>query len=147
VEAHYLPRPSDDPSLVDFSSSSPELTRDFRGLRLWLPLHLHGIDAFERALDEKLDLAAWVYEQLRASPRLEVPWPPDLSLVAFRPREGGDDQADRLLAAIHATGRAWLSTAPIRGRTHLRICILSHRSGPERITELVDIVRTAADAL
>lgn len=146
VAAHYLPRPSGDRSLPDFSSYSPELTRDFRGLRLWLPLYLHGIDAFAHALDEKLDLAAFVYAQLRALPQLEVPWPPDLSLVAFRPRAGGDEEADRLLTAIHATGRAWLSSAPIRGRTHLRICILSHRSGRERMTELVEIIRAAVNA-
>ena len=145
VGADYLPRPSDDPGLPDFSSYSPELTRDFRGLRLWLPLYLHGVDAFVRALDEKLDLTAMVHQQLRAMPQLEVPWPPDLSLVAFRPRDGGDELAARLLGAIHASGRVWLSTAQIRGRTHLRICILSHRSRPVRIAELVDIIRTAVD--
>jgi len=63
IHAGYLPKPSDDPGLPDFSSFSPELTRDFRGLRLWLPLHLHGIDAFVRALDQKLDLAAFVHEE------------------------------------------------------------------------------------
>jgi len=146
VGAHYLPRPYDDPALPDFSSYSPELTRDFRGLRLWLPLYLHGVEAFVRALDEKLDLTAIVYQQLRALQQLDVPWPPDLSLVAFRPRDGGDEQAEKLLAAIHASGRVWLSTAPIRGHVHLRICILSHRSRPDRIAELVDIVRTAVQA-
>ena len=146
VGADYLPRPYDDPALPDFSSYSPELTRDFRGLRLWLPLYLHGVDTFVRALDEKLDLAAMVYEQLRALPQLEVPWPPDLSLVAFRPLDGGDESAGRLLAAIHASGRVWLSTAQIRERTYLRICILSHRSRPERMTELVDVVRAAVEA-
>jgi aromatic-L-amino-acid decarboxylase len=146
VGAHYLPKASDDSSLPDFSSYSPELTRDFRGLRLWLPLYLHGIDAFVQALEEKLDLAGLVYEQLRGLPQLEAPWPPDLSLIAFRPRDGGDEQADRLLTAINATGRAWLSAAPIRGRTHLRICILSHRSRPERMIELVEIIRTAVNA-
>ena len=58
VHADYLPAQSEDPGLPDFSSYSPELTRDFRGLRLWLPLHLHGTDSFVSALDEKLDLAA-----------------------------------------------------------------------------------------
>src|SRR5262245_34330115 len=146
VGAHYLPKRYEDPALPDFSSYSPELTRDFRGLRLWLPLYLHGVDAFVRALDEKLDLTAVVYEQLRELRQLDVPSPPDLSLVVFRPRDGGDEQADRLLADIHASGRVWLSAAQIRERAYLRICILSHRSRPDRMTELVDIVRTAAEA-
>ena len=142
-EAHYLPRPSGDPGLPDFSAYSPELTRDFRGLRLWLPLHLHGVDAFVQALDEKLDLAAYVHDELTALDLLEVPWPPELSLVAFRPRDGDDDDAEALLQRINAQGRVWLSSAPIRGRTFARICILSHRSRPERMRECVEIIRAA----
>ena len=147
VVAHYLPTPSDDPALPDFSAYSPELTRDFRGLRLWLPLHLHGVDTFVRALDDKLDLAAYVHEELGAMPELEVPWTPDLSLVAFRPRGGTDEDALALLERVHASGRVWLSAAPIDGRTFLRVCILSHRSQRDRMEELVDIVRTAVQPL
>ena len=143
VVAHYLPAPSDDPALPDFSAYSPELTRDFRGLRLWLPLHLHGVDTFVRALDDKLDLAAYVHAQLSAMPELEVPWTPDLSLVAFRPRGGTDEDALALLDRIHASGRVWLSAAPINGRTFLRVCILSHRSQRDRMEELVGIVHGA----
>lgn len=144
THANYLPRPSDDPGLPDFSSFSPELTRDFRGLRLWLPLHLHGIDAFARALDEKLDLATYVFEELRQIGELDVPWEPELSLVAFRPKNGTDEDAEALLERINSTGRMWLSSAFFRGKTYLRMCILSHRSRPKRIREAVNIVRAIA---
>ena len=39
--------------------------------------------AFRAALDEKLDLARHAYGALSATDGLEVPWPPDLSIVAF----------------------------------------------------------------
>jgi aromatic-L-amino-acid decarboxylase len=145
VHADYLPLPSEDAGLPDFSSYTPELTRDFRGLRLWLPLHLHGVQTFVDALDEKLDLARRVYDELAAIPSLEVPWSPDLSLVAFRPREGTDDDAQRLLDRINGSGRMWLSAAPVRGRLFLRICILSHRTRPDRIDEALDLIRAACD--
>lgn len=145
VLAHYLPqRTGAGTGLPDFSAYGPELTRDFRGLRLWLPLHLHGVDTFVAALDEKLDLAAHLHRELVAMPQLEVPWPPDLSLLAFRPRDGDDADAERLLGRIHESGRVWLSPAPIRGRLFLRACILSHRSTRDRVDELVAIIRTAA---
>jgi aromatic-L-amino-acid/L-tryptophan decarboxylase len=143
MQAHYLPRRSEDPGLPDFSAFSPELTRDFRGLRLWLPLHLHGVDAFVRALDEKLDLAGSVHAQLDAIPALELPWVPELSLVAFRPRGGTAEDAEQLLERVNSSGRVWLSSAPIRGRTYLRMCILSHRSHPERMREAVRIIAGA----
>ncbi|MDT7537428.1 MAG: hypothetical protein QOI82_1013 [Actinomycetota bacterium] len=143
VHADYLPLPSDDARLPDFSSYTPELTRDFRGLRLWLPLHLHGVQTFVDALDEKLDLAKQVYDELVAISTLDVPWPPDLSLVAFRPRDGSDDDAQELLDRVNGSGRMWLSPAPVRGKLYLRICILSHRTRPDRIAEALDLIRAA----
>jgi aromatic-L-amino-acid/L-tryptophan decarboxylase len=140
VHAHYLPQLSDDPGLPDFSSYSPELTRDFRGLRLWLPLHLYGTDAFVRALDEKLDLARYVAAELKQLEELTVK-DPELSLVAFRPK-GDDAAAEQLLDRINAVGRVWLSSSPVRGEIYLRICILSHRSHPQRIREAVEIIRS-----
>ncbi len=144
LQAHYLPALSEDPGLPDFSSFSPELTRDFRGLRLWLPLHLHGTDAFEAALNEKLDLAGVVYEDLNTITEFEVPWAPELSLVAFRPHGPGRG-AKALLDRINSSGRMWLSSAEFRGHEYLRICILSHRSHPQRIHEGLQIIRAAAE--
>jgi len=148
-EAHadYLPPASDDDGLPDFSSFSPELTRDFRGLRLWLPLHLHGVAAFVRALDEKLDLAKLVHERLAALPTLDVPWSPQLSLVTFRPRNGTNADTEDLLRRINASARVWLSSAPIRGQLYIRMCILSHRSTRERVEEAVAIIAAAAAAI
>jgi aromatic-L-amino-acid decarboxylase len=141
--AHYLPPVSESDTLPDFSSFSPELTRDYRGLRLWLPLHLHGVQAFAQALDEKLDLAARAHQRLTAVPELEVPWEPALSLVAFRPRGASDRETATLLRRINGSDRLWLSSGVIRGQTFIRMCILSHRSRPERIEEGLDIISAA----
>ncbi len=59
LAADYMPPIQDDPDLVDFCELSPELSRPFRGLRVWLPLKMHGIGAFREALEEKLELARW----------------------------------------------------------------------------------------
>ncbi len=145
--AGYLPETSDDDALPDFADHSAELSRDFRGLRLWLPLHLHGVQMFRNALTEKLDLARTVYDELAADERLEVPWEPQLSLVAFRPREGGDEAAGRLLDEVNASKRIFLSSTSIGGRKYLRVCILSHRTRPDRIEEAIEIIKKATTRL
>src|SRR6185295_2834192 len=50
VGADYMPYLQSDPDLVDFCEISPELSKPFRGLRLWLALQLHGVQAFRDAL-------------------------------------------------------------------------------------------------
>jgi aromatic-L-amino-acid/L-tryptophan decarboxylase len=142
--AEYLQDLQADDEFPDFADHSPELTRECRGLRVWLPLQVHGVGAFRRTLDEKLDLAELAYEGLSDIPELEVPWRPQLTNVAFRLRDGGDDQNRRLLERINARRRVFLSSTVLNGRYTLRISVLSHRTHRDRIEEAIEIVRTEA---
>jgi aromatic-L-amino-acid decarboxylase len=145
VDGVYLQDLDADQPLPDYAELGPELTRDYRGLRVWLPLHLHGIGAFRQALDEKLDLAAWAHRALSADPALELPWEPELSIVPFRLRgdEFTDGDNQRLLERIHATRRLYLSSTRIDGRQLLRLCIISHRTHRPDVEDAVEIIREA----
>src|SRR5688572_5965091 len=72
LHADYLPPMQSEDELVDFCEISPELSRDFRGLRVWLPLKMVGAAEFRRQLDEKLDLTAWATEELRGIEGVEI---------------------------------------------------------------------------
>ena len=139
----YLQDLAADAHIPNFAEYSAELSRDFRGLRVWFPLQLHGVSAFLEALDEKLDLAEHLYESLKAIPQLELPWQPDLSVVPFRLRDGDDAANRRLLDAINDSKRVFLSSTVLDGRFTLRACILSHRTHRDRIDECIEIVRGA----
>jgi aromatic-L-amino-acid decarboxylase len=139
--------------LPNYNELSPELSRDFRGLRVWMPLKLHGVAAFREALDEKLDLATYLDARLRQDQRLELPWSTQLTVIAFRLRDtavGGDrasqDEATRaVLERINASKRVFLSSTIVEGRYTIRACIVSHRTHRDRIDECIDIVRRAVD--
>ena len=150
VGAHYMQDMHEDTDVPNFMDYGPELSRDFRGLRVWLPVKLHGLGAFRDALDEKLDLSRYVYERLRDEPGFEVPWEPDLTVVPFRYRfsSGDPDEGNRrLLEEINATRRVYLTSTRIGGRFTLRVCVLSHRSHKDRVEELVGIITRSARAL
>jgi aromatic-L-amino-acid decarboxylase len=133
--------------LPNYSEYSPELSRESRGLRVWLPLKLHGVAAFREALDEKLDLAAYLAEALAADPRIEVSWAPQLSVVPFR-LAGRDDEAQaRFLQCINERKRVFLSSTVVHGRYILRACIVSHRTHRDRIDMAIEDVLAAADEI
>jgi aromatic-L-amino-acid/L-tryptophan decarboxylase len=142
--ASYLQDLDGDEDLPDFSALGPELSREFRVLRLWLPLRLHGVGAFRDALDEKLDLAGHAHRALAGDARLEVPWAPDLSTVAFCLRRAGGDANRRFLDRINATGKVFMSSTRIRGRVMLRLCVLSHRTHLEHVDQALAVIDTAA---
>jgi aromatic-L-amino-acid/L-tryptophan decarboxylase len=150
VGADYLQDLAPEDEIPNFADYSPELSRDFRGLRVWLPLKLHGASAFRDALDEKLDLTRYLYGELRATPGFELPWEPELTVVPFRYEPEGGDQEEfnrRLLERINASKRVFLSSTMIAGRFVIRACIVSHRTHRDRIDEAVDIIRRSAKEL
>lgn len=153
VEAEYLPAMREEAEFVDFCDISPELSRGFRGLRVWLPLRLHGIAPFRTNLDEKLDLARWATEELRDVPSLEIVAEPQLSLFAFRlvPPDLDDEETDRLnqalLERVNARKRVYLTATRLDGRFVLRICVLSFRTHLDRVRECVEALREDARAL
>jgi aromatic-L-amino-acid decarboxylase len=133
--------------LPNYSELSPELSRDWRGLRVWMPLVLHGVGAFRRALDEKLDLAAWIDGELRSDPRLDLPWSTQLTVTPFRLRDADDAANAELLRRINASRRVVLSSTRVGGRFVLRVCIVSHRTHRDRVEEAAGIIRAAAAEL
>lgn len=133
----------DEPSPADLS---PELTRHFRGLRMWMPLLLFGLGPFRAALHEK-HLLARLFHARAARLGFEVGPEPDLSVALFRyvPRDGGDPDAfnRRLLAAVLEDGRVFLSSTTIGGAFWLRVAILCFRTHRERVEHLLGVLERA----
>lgn len=150
IEASYLQDLGEEEEIPNFADYSPELSRDFRGLRVWLPLKLHGLDAFRAALDEKLDLTRVLHDGLKETPGFELPWEPQMTVVAFRYRPSSGDAEEfnrRLLDRINASKRVFLSSTMIDGRFIIRACIVSHRTHRDRIDEALEIIRRSAEEL
>ncbi len=123
---------------------SPELSKHFRGLRMWLPLQLFGIQPFRAALDEKLLLTRYFYDKIRAIDGMEVGPEPELSVAAFRyiPDSGDPDAFNKkLVDEIHKDGRVFLSSTHIEDKTYLRIAVLNFRTHLEEVDLILSILR------
>jgi aromatic-L-amino-acid/L-tryptophan decarboxylase len=147
VHASYLPPMQENRDFVDFCLYSPELSRDFRGLRVWLPFKMHGVGPFRSNLEEKLDLAEWACDQLRALPGIEIVAPPELSVVAFRHVRGGvsTEELNRLnkelLLRINRRQRVHLTATTVHSQFILRICVLSFRTHRDRMEACIQDIR------
>lgn len=158
--AAYLQDIDTDPGLPPSPAElGPELSRDFRGLRVWLPLMLHGARAFREALTEKLELARAFHDGLvrlrEAHLPLEIVDEPQLSVVPFRlARLEGEAlpawnrRNAAFLEAIIARERIFLSSTLLPGPDGdvftLRVCVLSFRTHAHRIAQALEDVAAAA---
>lgn len=152
VSADYLPATAEDPDHLDYATCSPELSRDYRGLRVWLPLMLHGTGPFIDNLDEKLDLAAWAVDEVAKIPGVRIVAHPDLSIFAFRLEPDGvtdgkalDTLNERWLQATNDRKRVFLSGTRLDGRFTLRVCILNFRTHKDRVATCIEDLAAAAE--
>ncbi len=138
------------PDDVSPADLSPELSRPFRGLRLWLSLKLIGVAPFRAALEEKLLLARYFYEKMQHINCFELGPYPDLSIVTFRyipPKGDVNEFNQRLINAIHQDGRIFLSSTMIDGKFTQRMAILGFRTHIDTIDRAVEILKEKAQGL
>jgi glutamate/tyrosine decarboxylase-like PLP-dependent enzyme len=125
---------------------SLELTRPFRGPRMWFPLKLFGLEAFRASLSEKICLARYFYRELGKLEGFETGPYPDLSIVTFRYLPaGGDTDAfnRRLLQAVHKDGKVFITSTLLNGKFTLRLAVLNFRTHRSTIDYLLKILQRA----
>jgi glutamate/tyrosine decarboxylase-like PLP-dependent enzyme len=132
------------------SELSLELTRPFRGPRMWLPLKLFGLIPFRASLAEKIWLARYFHQELSKIEGFETGPDPDLSIVTYRylPK-GADANAfnKRLLEAVLEDGRVFISSTMIDGKYTLRLAVLNFRTHLETIDYLLELLQRKAREL
>ena len=126
---------------------SPELTKHFRGLRLWLPLKLHGVAPFRACLEEKLLLAKYFHAEVQKL-GFETAVEPELSVVAYRyvPNESDANEFNkRLLEAVVADGRIFISSTMLDGKFMLRFACLAFRTHLKTVDTLLGVLKESVE--
>lgn len=148
-EANYMQDTKSHQDEYSPAELSPELSKHFRGLRMWLPLKLHGLAPFKSYLEEKLYLANYLHHRLQEL-NFEVGPPPQLSTVLFRflpKRKSANSYNTELVKAIHKNGRIFISSTKLNGQIYLRAAILSFRTHKAHIDLLLQLLQDQVDGL
>ena len=148
--ANYMQDAIPAPDEMSPADLSPELSRHFRGMRMWLPLRLFGIAPFRAALQEKLGLARYFYQRLQEIEHMEVGPPPELSVTFFRyiPTNGEPDGFNRqLVELIKDDGRVFFSSTTLDGKFYLRLAILNFRTHLEQVDLAFEILQNKIELL
>jgi aromatic-L-amino-acid/L-tryptophan decarboxylase len=131
---------------------SPELTKHFRALRMWLPLMVLGTAPFRAALEEKLLLARYFRAEMAAR-GWEVGPEPDLSVVTFRWAPPGMrlDEANSInqaiLDGVRRDGRVFITSTLLEGRFVIRLAALAFRTHRRIIDVAIQVLTEQLEAL
>ncbi|HEY3940049.1 MAG TPA: pyridoxal-dependent decarboxylase [Bryobacteraceae bacterium] len=141
-----LLRTAEDGRVVNYMDYGVQLGRRFRALKLWYVFRYYGHAGVIGLLREALRLAQLLKGLIEADENFEVCAPVPLSLVCFRYR-GGNEQNQRLLAEINASGHAFLSHTVLNGRFVLRFAIGNFQTTEQDVRETWELIRQLAGKL
>jgi aromatic-L-amino-acid/L-tryptophan decarboxylase len=139
----FLRSPDD---AVNLSELSIPLGRRFRALKLWAVLRCYGRSGLQERLREHVRLAELFETWVRDEPGWEVTAPRLFSLVCFR-LEGSDEDNERLLERVNASGEVFLSHTRFADRYQLRLAVGNFRTTEDDVRLAWDVLRREAAAL
>lgn len=126
------------PNDHDPGSLGPELSREFRGLKVWLLLKEHGIAKYARLIEQNVAQAKYLAGLVHRHTELELLAPVLLNIVCLRYRatpDAGSASEEQLnamnrevLMRIQERGIAVPSATMLNGKFAIRVAITNHRT-------------------
>lgn len=148
-KANYMQDALENARELSPADLSPELTKHFRGLRMWLPMQLFGLEPFKAALKEKYLLTKYFYDRIQEL-NFEVGPVPELSVAIYRYTSNDIDANifnKALTRAVQEDGRIFISSTMIEGVFWLRLAVLCFRTHLREVDLLLEILERKRDNL
>jgi len=136
---------------INYFDLSPQNSRGFRALKVWLAIQQVGRDGYVQMISDDMRLSRELFRRIPQYPELEA-LTQGLSIATFRfvpldLKNGNEktatylDELNReLLTRLQQSGEVYPSNAVVHGKFALRFCIVNFRTSIEDIEALLPIV-------
>jgi aromatic-L-amino-acid/L-tryptophan decarboxylase len=139
---------------VDLGHLSPQFSRGFQALKIWVSLLAHGRRAYGERISHDAALARYLAGRVEAHPSFELAAPVTLSICCFRyvPEDvasgDGDPEArerylstlnERIMTELQLDGRVYISNAVLGDSFVLRACVVNFRTEAEDMDAVLDV--------
>jgi aromatic-L-amino-acid decarboxylase len=141
MDPEYLKTRHDD-DVANFRDWGIPLGRRFRALKLWFVIRSFGVEGIRARIRQHIELAAELAERISEHEDFELLAPVPLGLVCFRFRKRGlsdselDEINQRLLEAVNASGKCFLTHTMLEGRFTIRLVVGQEKTTPENVDEV-----------
>lgn len=153
IDASYYQGPESG-QVIDYKDWGVPLGRRFRALKLWFVLRSYGVEGLQDMLRRHIGLAEEMAGWIEAAPDFEMVTPRVLALINFRYRPAGaateakiDALNERLLEALNASGKAYVTPNHVGGRYAVRISIGQGGTEHRHVAALWQLVQDTAHSL
>ena len=154
--ASYLDAGGEDSDRININEHHFALSRNGKGLKVWMSLKAYGADAFRQMIAKDIALTRYLADQVDAAGDFALVNRGKLGIACFRylghPGSIGDESAiDRLnlalIPALEADGRVFITGTRLFGRPVIRACTINHRTQTSDIDYLLAVIRDVGSQL
>jgi aromatic-L-amino-acid/L-tryptophan decarboxylase len=124
-----------------------EQSRRFRSLKVWMSFKRYGTRQIGEWIDNNIRQAQHLYAIVQEDPEFEAASNPPMSAICIRFKHPGLDESEA--KALHAevgqrveqSGRFWMSTTELKGKTWFRINPVNFRTRKEHMEQLFALLK------
>ncbi|MDZ4698588.1 MAG: aminotransferase class V-fold PLP-dependent enzyme [Rhodothermales bacterium] len=132
--------------VIDYRDWHIQLGRRFRALKLWFVLRYYGTEGLRAYVRGHVDAARAFAGWVEADDAFELAAPAPLNLVCFR-LKGGDTLNQRLLEALNASGKIYLTHTRLDRKYTLRLCVGQTHTTIDHVETAWRLIRETAGGL
>ncbi|MEM9583762.1 MAG: pyridoxal-dependent decarboxylase [Pseudomonadota bacterium] len=144
IEPEYLRTSGLD--VTNYSEWTIPLGRRFRALKLWFLIRSYGLDGLRMRIRNHVAWARELCDVIRALDGFDIVTEPILSLFTFR-APGDDAMQQRLVDAINADGRIYLTQGAFSGRAMIRFQVGQFDTTREHVMMAGDVIKEVWDQI
>ena len=130
-----------------------EQSRRFRSLKVWMSFKRYGASQIGEWVDNNVRQAKYLFALVEKHPEFEPASIPPMSAICIRFKGAELDEAEskdlhaEVAHRIEQSGRFWISTTELKGKTWFRINPVNFRTRQEHMEELFQLLQQECRAL
>jgi len=148
IRTDYMPDDDEMSRAIDPYTTSIQWSRRAIGLKIFLPLAIHGWKGYSEMITAQIILAKYLRDQLMAAGWI-IKNDTILPIVCFTHKviNGNAALTTILNDQIVKSGQAWCSTYPIHGELCIRACIINYATTQEDIDKFIQLLNEKLNGL
>jgi aromatic-L-amino-acid decarboxylase len=130
-----------------------EQSRRFRSLKVWMSFKRYGARQIGEWVDNNVRQAKHLYALAEKDPEFEPATNPPMSAICIRFKGAELDEAEskdlhaEVAQRVERSGRFWMSTTELKGKTWFRINPVNFRTRQEHMDELFELLQQECHAV
>jgi aromatic-L-amino-acid decarboxylase len=130
-----------------------EQSRRFRSLKVWMSFKRYGAKQIGEWIDNNVHQAQHLYAIAEKDPEFQAASNPPMSAICIRFKGAGLNEAEskelhaEVAQRVEQSGRFWMSTTELKGKTWFRINPVNFRTREEHMEELFQLLKQECHAV